>query len=56
MIVGELVSPDLAEEIIVLSEEIGKARAYVGVFAFLFFLPCADVCECLCGMEHAART
>ena len=37
MIVGELMSPKLAGEIILLSEEIGKARAYVGVFAFLLF-------------------
>ena len=37
MIVGELFNPHLADEIILRSEEIGKARSYVGVFAFLVF-------------------
>ena len=38
VIVGELLSPLLAEQIIRVSEEsIGKAKAYVGVFAFLVF-------------------
>jgi hypothetical protein len=44
VIVGELLSPLLAEQIIRVSEEvIGQARAHVGVFAFLAFALCRRV-------------